>query len=151
MSKKSVEEYLELPYTIEVVRDSNPENPGWVARVAELPGCITQGDDFAELGEMVLDAMRSWIEVALEDGVEVPEPKGEDEFSGKFIVRVPRSLHQRLVMKAQREDISLNQYVSTVLAGAVFGGGEDSFSAGEEVLKRVVKEAVREALKDEVM
>src|SRR4030067_2461902 len=126
MCAMSVEEYLQLPYTIEVIRDNNPENPGGGARVVELPGCITQGDTFEELGEMIRDAMRGWIEVALEDGEDIPEPRREEEFSGKFIVRVSKSLHRRLVMTAEREGISLNQFVSTALSGAgvLFAGGE---------------------------
>ena len=124
MCAKTVQDYLELPYTIEVIRDNEPENPGWAARVVELPGCITQGDTFEELEAMVEDAMRLWIETALEDGLTVPEPRNEEEYSGKFIVRVPKSLHRRLVMQAEREGVSLNQFVSTTLAGAVGLSGD---------------------------
>ena len=67
MNTRSVEEYLKLPYTIEIIREEDEENPGWVARVVELNGCITQADTFEELGEMIEDAMRVWIEVAQED------------------------------------------------------------------------------------
>ncbi len=67
--KKRLEDYLQLPYTIEVFRDTNEENPGWVARVVELPGCLTQGDTFAELGDMIQDAMRAWIETALHHSI----------------------------------------------------------------------------------
>ena len=70
-----VEEYLHLPYTIEVLRDDDKDNPGWVAHVAEFPGCITQADTFEELGEMVVDAMRSWIEVSLQAGHPIPGPR----------------------------------------------------------------------------
>ena len=151
MCAMSVEEYLQLPYTIEVIRDNNPENPGWVARVVELPGCITQGDTFEELGEMIRDAMRGWIEVALEDGEDIPEPRREEEFSGKFIVRVSKSLHRRLVMTAEREGISLNQFVSTALSGAVvsFAGGElanPMFSPDES--RAWIKEAVKETFRE---
>jgi antitoxin HicB len=119
MTKKSMEEYLRLPYTIEVIRDDDEENPGWVARIIELPGCITQGDTFEELGEMIEDAMRGWIGTALEDGQEIPEPRPVESYSGKFIVRVPRSLHHELVDAAVREGVSLNMYVSTALGKAV--------------------------------
>ncbi len=71
---RSVEEYLNLPYKIEVFRDVTDGQPGWVARVAELSGCITQGDSFTELEEMIRDAMRGWIEAALEMGIPIPEP-----------------------------------------------------------------------------
>ncbi|MBE0409324.1 MAG: toxin-antitoxin system HicB family antitoxin [Anaerolineales bacterium] len=119
MNQKTIKYFLNLPYTIEVVRESDPDEPGWVARVVELQGCITQGDDFAELGEMVQDAMRGWIEVALEDGQEIPEPRLEEDYSGKFVVRVPKSLHRQLVIEAEREGVSLNQFINVALASAV--------------------------------
>ena len=119
MTTKTVDDYLKLPYTIEVFRDDNEDDPGWVARVAELPGCLTQADTFEELGEMIEDAMRGWIEIALEDGTPVPEPRPEEAYSGKFVVRVPRSLHRRLVEQAEVEGVSLNQYINVALAGAV--------------------------------
>jgi len=118
MTTRTVDDYLKLPYTIEVFRDDE-DNPGWVARVVELPGCLTQGDTFEELGEMIEDAMRGWIEVALEDGIAVPEPRPDGDYSGKFVVRVPKSLHRRLVEQAGAEGVSLNQYINVALAGKV--------------------------------
>ncbi len=115
---KSVDDYLKLPYTIEVVRDEGEEYSGWFARVIELPGCMTQADTFEELGVMIQDAMRAWIETAQERGQSIPEPRSLDEFSGKFVVRLPKSLHRRLVEDAEREGVSLNQYINLVLAEA---------------------------------
>lgn len=115
----TVEEYLALPYTIEVHKDDGDGEIAYVARVVELPGCITQADSFEELEEMVQDAMRAWIESALEDGASVPEPRQAEDYSGKFVVRVPRSLHRQLAMTAERDGVSLNAYVSTTLAYAV--------------------------------
>lgn len=117
MNNQQVDRYLQLPYTIEVVRDE--EGGGWVARVVELPGCLTQGDTFEELGEMIQDAMRGWIEIALEDGLPIPEPRPVEEYSGKFVVRVPRSLHRELVEAAEREGVSLNAFVNVALAKGV--------------------------------
>lgn len=34
---RTVEDYLNLPYTIEVIRDDNIDDPGWVARVWNYP------------------------------------------------------------------------------------------------------------------
>lgn len=116
---RTVEEYLALPYTIEVHKDDSDGEIAYVARVVELPGCLTQANTFEELEEMVQDAMRAWIESALEDGEPVPEPRHAEEYSGKFVVRVPRSLHRQLAMTAERDGVSLNAYVSTTLAYAV--------------------------------
>ena len=130
MDKRSIEEYLNLPYTIEVVRDSDPNNPGWVASVAELPGCITQAESFEELGEMIEDAMHSWIEVALADGHSIPEPRPLQEYSGKFVVRVPKSLHRELVEAADHDGVSLNSFVNASLA-KVIGGRKIKISPPE--------------------
>jgi antitoxin HicB len=108
-----------LPYTIEVIRENDEDNPGWVARVAELPGCITQADTFQELGEMIEDAMRIWIQSALEDGIAIPEPRLDESYSGKFVVRMPKSLHREVAEAALREDVSLNLWVTTQLSKAV--------------------------------
>ena len=116
---KTIEDYLKLPYTIEIFRDETDDKAGWVARVIELPGCITQGDTFGELAEMLEDAMRIWIESALDDGDPIPEPRPLTDYSGKFVTRVPRSLHQELVRAAGREGVSLNAYVMMALTKAV--------------------------------
>ena len=113
---KTVEHYLSLPYTIELIPE--PQG-GWFVSVRELPGCMSQGDTPEEAIEMIQDAMRGWIEVSLEDGDTIPEPRPLEDYSGKFVVRVPRSLHQALVETADREGISLNQYINVALARSV--------------------------------
>ncbi len=119
MLAKSIDDYLAMPYIIEVVRDESEGYSGWFARVVELPGCMTQADTFEELGEMIEDAMRVWIEAALEDGQAIPEPRPAEDYSGKFVVRVPKSLHRELVEAAEREGVSLNAFVNVVLGRAI--------------------------------
>lgn len=119
MVTKTLEDYLQLAYKIEVFKDSNADNPGWVASVPDLPGCITQADTFDELGSMIEDAKRAWLEAALERGIPIPEPHLQEEYSGKFVVRVPRSLHRKLVEQAEAEGVSLNQYINVALASEV--------------------------------
>jgi antitoxin HicB len=119
MLTKTVEEYLQLPYTIEVVRDEGEGYAGWFARILGLPGCMTQADTFEELDEMVEDAMRAWIETAMDSGLSIPEPRNQEQYSGKFVVRVPRSLHRDLVIAADRNGVSLNSFVNVALARAI--------------------------------
>ncbi len=105
-----------LPYTRELIKE--PEG-GWFIRIKELPGCMSQGDTVEEAMTMIEDAMRGWLDVSLEDGDEIPEPKLDEDYSGKFVVRLPRSLHRQLVETAEREGVSLNQFVNVALARAV--------------------------------
>lgn len=120
MNDRHIEYYLNLPYTIEFVHDtSDAEHPVWFAAVRELRGCMTEADDFDEAARQIRDAMRVWIEDALEAGDVVPQPRREEEFSGKFSVRLPKSLHRDLVEQAEREGVSLNQYITAVLSRSV--------------------------------
>lgn len=124
--RKDLDYYLGLPYTIQLHR--SPEG-GFVADVVELPGCISQGDTPAEAVEMVLDAMRSWITTALADGDPVPEP-APDAYSGRFVLRIPKSLHRSLAVQAAQEGVSLNQFILYRLAQATAGRREEAAAAG---------------------
>ena len=117
---RPIEKYLSLPYTIEVIKDIGENDVVvWFAQVKELPGCMTEVDTFSEVQDMIADAMRVWIEAAMEDGEAIPEPKREEEYSGKFVTRVPPSLHRAVVTAAEEESVSLNLWVATQLARAV--------------------------------
>lgn len=48
------------------------EDGYWVAEVPSLPGCITQGKTKSEAITNVREAIEGWIEVARENGMDVP-------------------------------------------------------------------------------
>ncbi len=112
---KTLDHYLGLPYTVEIRHDED----GWFAKVVELPGCMTWADSFEELGPMIEDAKRGWIEDSLEHGDQIPEPRDTEDFSGKVVLRMPKSLHRDLARKAKEEGVSLNQVMVTNLAKSV--------------------------------
>jgi hypothetical protein len=51
-----------------------------------------------------------------EDAAEIPLPSYPEAYSGKFNLRLPKSLHRRLAELAEREAVSLNQLVVSLLA-----------------------------------
>ncbi len=67
-----IEAYLALPYTIEII----PDDGAWFAQIKELPGCMTEVDEWDEILPTIEDAKRLWLEVALERGRSIPEPAG---------------------------------------------------------------------------
>ena len=71
---KTIDYYLALPYTIEIIPDL--DDGGWVIKIKELPGCMTQADKWEDVLPLINDALRLWIEVALEYGHHIPEPAG---------------------------------------------------------------------------
>jgi antitoxin HicB len=110
---------LELPYQITLVRDDEDGKAGWVARVEEIPGCTTRARTPQETVSRVTRLLTSWIREAIEEGREVPEPKAAESYSGRLLLRMPQSLHGELTRSAEREQVSLNQFITDVLAGAV--------------------------------
>jgi predicted RNase H-like HicB family nuclease len=111
--RKNLEAYLALEYPFQVIAD--PDG-GYVVVFPDLPGCLTQVDRIEEVGPMAEDARLIWIETAYEHGMEIPLPSYPEEYSGKFNLRIPRSLHRQLAESAERDGVSLNQYVETLLA-----------------------------------
>lgn len=111
--------YLTVPYAVRVYRE--PDGSGFTAEIPDLPGCITCADTLDEVWALIDDAKRGWLELALADGDPIPEPAPplEEQASGKFTVRVPRSLHRKLSEEARREGVSLNQFVTVALAETV--------------------------------
>ncbi len=115
--KKTLDYYMSLPYRLEIVPDT--EEGGFGARYPELPGCITCSDSITTLISNAEDAKKVWLEDALEEGIEIPEPAENADltmYSGQFKLRMPRSLHRSLSVHAKQEGISMNQYCLYLLA-----------------------------------
>ncbi len=113
---KSIEYYLSLPYTRELIPE---DNGGWFVRIKELPNCMSQGETPEEAIRMIDDAMLGWLEVELKEGEPIPEPREDEDYSGKFNTRVPKSLHRKLVEIAEADGVSLNQWIVSALSEAV--------------------------------
>src|SRR3989304_3870067 len=108
LKRKPMEYYLNLRYPVTIIPS---EEGGYVAEIEDLPGCFTQGEALEEVYANMEEARRLWIDVAYEDGQDIPEPRGEQDYSGKFFIRAPKSLHRKLDQMAKREGVSLNQYL----------------------------------------
>ena len=76
---------------------------------------------FVIMPPYIKDAKKCWLESALEDGIEIPEPDTslDTDYSGRFSVRLPKSLHRALSEKAKDENVSLNQLIIYHLAKGV--------------------------------
>jgi len=113
MRTKDVKYYMNLPYRIVIQKDPYG---GFFAEVEELQGCMTQGETYEEAYNNILEAMEGWLEVALEKDIPIPEPALESQYSGRFTLRIPRTLHKKLAQHAKKENVSLNQYAIHILS-----------------------------------
>lgn len=93
----------------------------WVAEFPDLPGCMGAGDTAEEAMVMAMDAKKAWIEAALEEGDIIPEPSDlyKMDYSGKFTLRIPKSLHREMAIRAEDEGMSLNQLAVYLIAKGI--------------------------------
>lgn len=110
---------VELPYPVTLFEDSEGEGGDWVATVDALAGCTARGDTPQEALGAVSEATSAWLEAAAREGREAPEPKSLQSHSGRLLLRMPQTLHAELSRLAERENVSLNQFITDVLAGAL--------------------------------
>ncbi len=88
---------------------------GWLATVPALPGCTGDGETREQALADVQNAIIEWQTAAFVLGRDVPGPSSP----GQWRQRVPRSLHEKLKIRAVQEGVSLNALVTSVLAEAL--------------------------------
>jgi antitoxin HicB len=115
--------YLRRPYARIIVPEADGTYRG---EILEFPGCIALGDTAAEALDNLEEVAAQWLEIALEHEQPIPEPiESGSEFSGRLILRMPKSLHKKAAYLAERDGVSLNQFIVTGLAEHV--GGRSQF------------------------
>ncbi len=104
-------------YMVIITPESVEDGDGWIARIPQLPGCMAAADRVQEALELLQEAKEAWIDAAQNSGESIPRPiPSEYDYSGKFTLRIPRSLHRELSEKAEAEGVSLNQYCTHLLS-----------------------------------
>jgi len=107
--RRSPKEILQRPYSRVLIPDE--ESGTYTAQILEFPGCVSEGDSPSEAYERLEKVAESWIRVALDLGQEIPEPAVLQEYSGRVLVRFPKSVHRRAAEYAERDGTSLNQFI----------------------------------------
>src|SRR5208283_1293056 len=120
---ETIKDYLQQPYARIVI----PVEPsGFHAEILEFPGCFSQGETVEEAYVNLEKVAESWIETCLSQGQEVPVPSSNLSYSGRIVLRLPRSIHQRAAQLAERDETSLNTYLVSATAAKV--GAEDLYN-----------------------
>jgi RNA polymerase sigma-B factor len=123
-AEASPPEELALPYHVTVKAETEDAAAGWSASVDELPGCEGRGDTPDQAVENLRAAMQTWLTTAGDEARVISRPsstqgKKASTHSGRFLVRMPSALHAELSRAAEREQVSLNRFVTAQLAASV--------------------------------
>lgn len=127
MSIKKIKPVLP-PYAFETyMHEISPLSPeeggGFLITFPDLPGCMSDGATVEETIANGREAFSAWIAAAFDMGKPIPKPTARPmelvEASGKFVARLPKTLHARLVAMAREEGVSLNTLVLTLISESV--------------------------------
>ena len=113
---KTLNDYLALPYRMEIIPDM--EEGGFVVSFPELKGCLSCGETVESAVRNAMDAKQEWLQAAMEEKVEIPVPESDEDYSGQFKLRLPKSLHRQLAQQSRKEGVSMNQYCVYLLSQA---------------------------------
>lgn len=140
MKGKKIYDY---PFTIRHL--SKEEGGGYLIEFADLPGCMSDGETIDEAIENGQDAVNVWIETAKEMNRPIPKPGELESQSGKWVQRVPKSIHLRLVNRANEEGVSLNTLVIAMLSESLAGKPHHSMLSKHDSRKKKIahKETAR--------
>jgi len=97
------------------------EGGGYMIEFPDVPGCIADGGTPVEAILNGRDALKSVLLTMKEFGDPIPKPGRTATSSGQWRQRVPKSMHSRLVDRAEREGVSLNTLVTAMIAEGLGG------------------------------
>jgi antitoxin HicB len=127
---KTAKDYLQQPYARIVI----PELGGFHAEILEFPGCFAEGNTLQKAYANLEKAAEAWIETCLSQGHSIPEPASSVTFSGRTVVRMPKSIHRQAATLADQDETSLNTYIVSAISSRV--GAEDFYSVLAERFER---------------
>jgi antitoxin HicB len=103
------------PADYQIVLHFSKEDRCYVATLPAWQNARTHGSTLAEATRNATAVLALLIDSAKKNGEPIPPP--ERRSSGNLRLRLPVSLHGRLAREAEREGVSLNQWIVSKLAG----------------------------------
>jgi Uncharacterized conserved protein len=115
---KDIQYYLNLSYQVVLTPLKEEDGGGWLASIPDLKGCMSDGETQQEALSNLLDAKTAWIKTAIKREQKIPFPSTEEDedYSGKFTLRLPKFLHRELSLVAKKDNMSLNSYLLSLLS-----------------------------------
>ncbi len=117
-------------YPFEVRPLSTEEGGGYLISFPDFAECISDGESLDEAIENGRDALKATIAALKAKKLPVPAPNSGGVASGKFVARVPKTVHAQLATRARAEGVSLNALVLTFIAQGLGGSASKARAKG---------------------
>jgi antitoxin HicB len=95
---------------------SKEEGGGYLVEYPDIPGCMSDGETIEEAIANGREALRDCVAVFQESGRKVPKPGIE---AAQWRQRLPRTLYSKLTAQAEQEGVSINSFVTAIIAEAI--------------------------------
>ena len=95
---------------------SKEEGGGYLVEYPDIPGCMSDGETIGEAIANGREALRDCMEVFKESNRKVPTPSIE---AAQWRQRLPRTLYSKLTRQAESEGVSINSFVTAIIAEAI--------------------------------
>jgi antitoxin HicB len=95
---------------------SKAEGGGYLVEYPEIPGCMSDGESIEEAILNGREALLDYLAVLKESGVKPPKP---DPAPAQWRQRLPRTLYAKLTKQAESEGVSINSFVTAIIAEAI--------------------------------
>lgn len=103
-------------YPFEVRPLAEEEGGGFLVSFPDFAECLSDGETIEEALANGRDALKATIAALKAKKLPVPAPNSGGVASGKFVARVPKTVHAQLATRARAEGVSLNTLVLTFIA-----------------------------------
>lgn len=114
-------------YPFQIRELSKEDGGGYLISFPDLPGCISDGETVDEAMKNGTKAIGDWINARKKWGKETPLPTppiDHGNYSGKYMQRIPKTMHAQLVKRAELEGVSMNQLATSYLATGLANEGK---------------------------
>jgi antitoxin HicB len=105
-----------MDYPFEIRPLTAAEGGGFLISYPDFSECISDGETVEDAIANGRDALTATITALTVKGHPVPAPNSGGVASGKFVARVPKTIHAQLATRAKSEGVSLNTLVLTFIA-----------------------------------
>ena len=108
-----------MKYIYSTIIDPKEEGVGFMARIPDLPGCVSSGKDLSEAIEQISDAASVWLVCAEDEGLPIPSPTPQSELRTDngicSLIQVDTLAYRALTdTRAVRKNVSLPAWMANM-------------------------------------
>jgi predicted HicB family RNase H-like nuclease len=108
----------DYPFVVKPV-DPDEKDVKFIVQYLDFPGLSGGGDTIEEALSIAEEAKNMYLDLLTEQGHSWPQPT-DMNVSGRITLRLPKTLHLKTIDLAERDNVSLNTFITDAIAQRVY-------------------------------